>query len=145
MEQIKLKNIKGKTIKDCRFYEDYITILFEDDTFIHITYDFDADDGTGFWDDMIITSKMDENGFVLPQYATAYFWPGYKCVVPDNKVQGPFELGIINCNESDLMSIVEENHKRQLEWRRRSMMELASEFGIELTEEQKEQINKMVL
>ena len=145
MEQIKLKNIKGKTIKDCRFYEDYITILFDDNTFIHITYDFDADDGTGFWDDMIITSKMDENGFVLPQYATAYFWPGYKCVNPDNKVQGPFELGIINCNESDLMSIVEENHKRQLEWRRRSMIELANEFGIELTEEQKEQINKMVL
>ena len=101
MEQIKLKNIKGKTIKDYRFYEDYITILFDDNTFMYITYDFDADEGNGFWDDMIITSKMDENGFVLPQYATAYFWPGYKCVVPDNKIQGPFELGIINCNESD--------------------------------------------
>ena len=145
MEQIKLKNIKGKTIKDCRFYEDYITILFEDNTFMHITYDFDSDEGKGFWDDMMITSKMDENGFVLPHFATSYFWPGHKCVIPDNKIQGPFEMGIINCNESDLMSIVEENHKRQLEWRRRSMMELASEFGIELTEEQKEQINKMVL
>lgn len=145
MEQIKLKNIKGKTIKDCRFYEDYITILFEDNTFMHITYDFDEDDGKGFWDDMMITSIMDENGFILPHFATAYFWPGHKCVIPDNKIQGAFEMGIINCNESDLMSIVEENHKRQLEWRRRSMMELASEFGIELTEEQKEQINKMIL
>ena len=43
MEQIKLKNIKGKTIKDYRFYEDYITILFEDNTFMHIDYDFDSD------------------------------------------------------------------------------------------------------
>ena len=144
MEQISFRKINGKTIKDCRFYEDYITILFDDNTFIHIDYDYDSDDGKGFWEDYWINLLTDDNDYVLPQYATGLFWPGHKCVIPDNKVQGPFELGIIKCNENDLLSIVEENHKRQLEWRRRSMMELASEFGIELTEEQKEQINKMI-
>ena len=146
MEQISIKDINGKTIKDCRFYEDYITILFEDNTFLHVDYDFDSDEGVGFWSNFWIDKCIDKNGYVLPEFATSYFWPGNQnSIVPEDKIRGPFEIGIIKCNYSDLMSKVEENYKRQLEWKRRSMIELASEFGIELTEEQKEQINKMVL
>ena len=146
MEQISFKDINGKTIKDCRFYEDYITLLFDDDTFIHIVYDFDSDEGVGYWDDYWINVYIDDTGYVLPQYATGMFWPGsHSNAVPNEKIRGPYELGVIKCNETDLLSIIEENHKRQLEWKRRSMMDLASEFGIELTDEQKEQINKMIL
>lgn len=146
MEQISFKDINGKTIKDCRFYEDYITLLFNDNTFIHIGYDFDSDEGVGYWFDYWINILTDDNDYVLPQYATGLFYPGaHTNVVPSEKIRGPHELGVIKCNETDLMSILEENRKRTLEWRRRSLMELASDFGIELTEEQKEQINNMIL
>ena len=145
MEQISFKEINGKTIKDCRFYEDYITILFDDNTFIHIDYDFDSDEGKGFWGDMNITDKIDENGNVLPSFMTSLFWFGYtKNVVPNDSIRGLYELGIIKCNEDELFRIIDENNKRVREIRKKSFLELAQEFGVELTEVQLGKMDKIL-
>lgn len=145
MKQINKEEINGKTIKDSRFYEDYITILFNDDTFCHLYYDFDYDEGKGFWDDMNITDKIDENGNVLPSFMPSLFWFGYtKNIVPNDNIRGLYELGIIKCNEDELFRIINENNKRVRELRKKSFLDLAQEFGVELTEVQLGEMDKIL-
>ena len=145
MKQINKEEILGKKITGWWFDADYITLEFDDDTFCFLGYDFAYEDNIGRWCNVNIEHMIDEDGFIKDEFAPRYFELNSDGEPEaDGMLEGPSMLNIIKWNDNAMKSILENYKKTQKIQQKNSFIELAKEFGIELTEEQSEKLYKEI-
>jgi hypothetical protein len=145
MRQINKEEILGKKITGWWFDADYITLEFDDNTFCFLSYDFDYESYEGAWYDVNIEHMIDKDGFIKDEFAPRYFELNSNGEPEaDGMLEGPSMLNIIRWNDNAIKSILENNKKIQKTKQKNSFIELAKEFGIELTEEQSEKLYKEI-
>ena len=145
MKQINKEEILGKKITGWWFDADYITLEFDDDTFCFLGYDFAYEDNIGRWCSVNIEHMLDSNGYILEEYAPRYFELNSDGEPEaDGMLEGPSMLNIIKWDDNTIKSILENHKKIQKVQQKNSFIELAKEFGIELTEEQSEKLYKEI-
>ena len=146
IRQVPREEIYGKKIIDWYFDADYITLEFDDNTFCFLGYDIVYEEKGEGWYDVPIEHMIDENGYIKDEYAPKYFKLNSDGdeLEADGMLFGPNECGIVKCN-LDTWKAVSENYKKtQKIKQKQSFIELAKEFGIELTEEQSEKLYKQI-
>ena len=145
MKQINKEEILGKKFTGWWFDTDYITLEFDDNTFCFLGYDFDYEDNIGRWCNVNIERMLDSNGYILEEYAPRYFELNSDGEPEaDGMLEGPSMLNIVKWDDNTIKSILENYKKIQKVKQKNSFIELAKEFGIELTEEQSEKLYKEI-
>ena len=95
--------------------------------------------------DSDIEHMIDEDGFIKDEFAPRYFELNSDGEPEANgMLEGPSMLNIIKWDDNAIKSILENNKKIQKVKQKNSFIELAKEFGIELTEEQSEKLYKQI-
>ena len=88
---------------------------------------------------------LDSNGHILEEYAPRYFELNSDGEPEaDGMLEGPSMLNIVKWDDNAIKSILENYKKIQRVKQKNSFIELAKEFGIELTEEQSEKLYKQI-
>lgn len=143
MKQIKKQEIFGKKIIGWWFDTDYITLEFDDNTFCFIGYDFDYESDEGAWYDVDIEHMIDEDGFIKDEFAPRYFVLDSDGEPEANgMLEGPSMLNIVRWNDNTIKKVLESDKKTKKTQEKSAFLSLAKEFGIELTLEQIEKLNK---
>ena len=88
---------------------------------------------------------IDEDGFIKDEFAPRYFELNSDGEPEaDGMLEGPSMLNIVRWNDNTIKRVLENNKKAQKVKQKNSFIELAKEFGIELTEEQSEKLYKQI-
>lgn len=145
MKQINFNDVIGKTIKGFYCEEDYITHVYDDGTYSIMEFVFDSSEGYSVWENCWVDKYFDENMYVKAEHVTNVLWADYDGKIkPCDYVKGLFTLGIIRYDEEMVRELIHENKIRVKKHQKETFYALAKEFGITISKEQEEDIDKFI-
>ena len=124
MKQINFNDVIGKTIKGFHCEEDYITHVYDDGTYSIMEFVFDSSEGYSVWENCWVDKYFDENMRVKAEYVTNVLWVDY--------------------DEEMVRELIHENKISVKKHQKESFYALAKEFGITISKEQEEDIDKFI-